>query len=68
MCTAAMWSAGIRRIVYSVTYETFAKKIPGKDRYIKCSEVYKQLGTDVEIIEGLLEDEGLLVYKHWPKK
>ena len=67
MCTAAMWSAGIRRIVYSVTYEAFAKKIPGKNRYIKCSDVYRQLGTEAEITEGVLEEEGLLVYNYWPK-
>ncbi len=68
MCTAAMWSAGIRRIIYSVTYEAFAKKIPGKNRYIKCSDVYRQLGTEAEITEGVLEEEGLLVYNSWPKK
>ena len=67
MCTAAMWSAGIRRIVYSVTYEAFARKVPGRDRYIKCGEVYRQLGTEAEVTEGVLEEEGLRVYEHWPR-
>jgi tRNA(Arg) A34 adenosine deaminase TadA len=66
MCTAAIWSAGITKIVYSVSYETYAKTIPGKDKYIKCIEVYRQLNTEAEIIEGILEKEGLKVYDFWP--
>jgi tRNA(Arg) A34 adenosine deaminase TadA len=67
MCTAVIWSAGITKIVYSVSYETYAKTIPGKDRYIKCNEVYRQLNTEAEIIEGVIEKEGLKVYDFWHK-
>jgi tRNA(Arg) A34 adenosine deaminase TadA len=67
MCTAAIWSAGITKIVYSVSYETYAKTISGKNKYIKCDEVYRQLNTEAEIIEGVLEKEGLKVYDFWPK-
>ncbi len=66
MCTAALWSAGITKIVYSVSYETYAKTIPGKDKYIKIIEVYRHLNTEAEIIEGILEKEGLKVYDFWP--
>ena len=67
MCSYAMWSAGIRNVIYGVSYETYARLIPGKSRYIKCEQIYKLLQTDAEITGGILEEEGIDVYKHWPK-
>ncbi len=53
MCTYAIWEAGIRKIVYGVTYETFAKLVTGGAPYITCEEIYKRLGTPVEITGGV---------------
>jgi tRNA(Arg) A34 adenosine deaminase TadA len=68
MCAYSVWEAGIRRIVYGITYETFAKLITGGAPYIPCEEVYRRLGTPAEITGGVLEEEGVRVYNHWPKK
>jgi tRNA(Arg) A34 adenosine deaminase TadA len=65
MCTATIHSAGISRIVYSVSYETFAGLIPGGYKYISCQEVYERLETEAEIIGPVLEKEGLKVYGYW---
>jgi tRNA(Arg) A34 adenosine deaminase TadA len=67
MCAAAMWSGGIRRVVYGVTYETFAGMIPGKHSYIPVEEVYRLLGTPLEAVGAVLEEEGVRVYDHWPE-
>ena len=67
MCAAAMWSSGIKRVVYGVTYETFASLIPGKLRYLAIEELYERLGTPLESVRGVLEDEGVKVYDHWPE-
>jgi tRNA(Arg) A34 adenosine deaminase TadA len=67
MCTYAIWEAGIRRIVYGVTYQTFAKLITGGSPYIPCEEIYKRLDTPAEITGGVLEEEGIRVYRHWPR-
>ncbi len=66
MCTATIWSAGITQIVYSVSYETFAKRGSGKYKYIPCQDIYERLGTAAEIIGPILEEEGLAVFKFWP--
>ena len=65
MCTYAIWEAGITRIVYGVTYETFAKLITHGAPYVPCEEVYNRLGTPAEITGGVLEDEGTRVYVYW---
>jgi tRNA(Arg) A34 adenosine deaminase TadA len=67
LCTAAIWSAGINRIVYCVSYETFATFASDRYRYIPFSEVFERLGTAVEAIGPVLEEEGLQVYQYWPK-
>jgi tRNA(Arg) A34 adenosine deaminase TadA len=65
MCTAAIHSAGISRIVYSVSYETFAGLIPGGYKYLTCHQVYDLLETKAEIIGPVLEKEGLKVFEYW---
>jgi tRNA(Arg) A34 adenosine deaminase TadA len=67
LCTAAIWSAGITRIVYCVSYETFATFASDRYRYIPFSEVYERLGSAVEAIGPVLEEEGRQVYQYWPK-
>jgi tRNA(Arg) A34 adenosine deaminase TadA len=68
MCAYAIWEAGIRGIVYSVKYETFAKLVTKGAPFITIEEIYNQLKTPSEIISGVLEEEGTRVYRHWPKK
>ncbi len=67
MCAYAIWEAGIKRIVYGVTYETFARLVTKGAPYITVEEIYKQLKTPAEIIGGVLEEEGTRVYRNWPK-
>ena len=67
MCTASIWSAGISRIVYSVSYEAFAKLVSPTYRYIPCGEVFERLSTAADIIGPVLEKEGLEVFKFWPQ-
>jgi tRNA(Arg) A34 adenosine deaminase TadA len=67
MCTATIWSAGISRIVYSVSYEAFARLVAPTYRYIPCGEVFERLGTAADIIGPVLEKEGLEVFKFWPQ-
>ena len=68
MCGYAIWEAGITRVVYGVTYETFAKLITKGSPYIQIEEIYGLLKTRAEITGGVLEEEGTKVYKHWPKR
>jgi tRNA(Arg) A34 adenosine deaminase TadA len=63
MCTAAIWRAGIARIVYSVSYESLATVVYPGYRFIPCEEVYERLATDVEVVGPILEEEGLRVWR-----
>lgn len=65
MCSATIRDAGITRIVFSVSYEAFARLIPEGYRYIPCNEIYERLGTPLEWIGPVLEEEGLQVFKYW---
>lgn len=65
LCTAAILLAEIPRIVYSVSYDTFAKLVPGEYRYIACEEVVQRLDRDVEVVGPVLEREGLHVFQYW---
>jgi tRNA(Arg) A34 adenosine deaminase TadA len=67
MCAYAVWEAGIRRIIYGVKYNTFARLVTKNAPYITIEEIYRQLKTPAEIIGGVLEKEGIRVYMHWPK-
>jgi tRNA(Arg) A34 adenosine deaminase TadA len=62
MCTAAIWRAGISRIVYSVSYQSLATVIYPGYRYIPCEEVYERLATEVLVVGPILEEEGLTAW------
>ncbi len=66
MCAYAMWEAGIAHVVYGVSYKSFAEKVTQGTPYITIEEIYKLLRTPAEITGGVMEEEGLQVYKHWP--
>lgn len=65
MCTAAIWFAGITRLVFSVSYEAFASLIPEEYKFIPCSEIYQRLSTPLDLTGPILEEEGLTVYQYW---
>ena len=67
MCAYAIWEVGITKIVYGVTYETFARLVTRGAPFIPCEEIYKRLNTHAEIVGGVLEEEGVRVYSHWQK-
>lgn len=67
LCGAAIWSAGITRIVYSVSYQAFAALIPGGYRYIPIKELYQRLETEIDLTGPVLEAEGLQVFQYWTK-
>ena len=68
MCAYAIWEAGITRIVYGVTYNTFAKLVTEGAPYIQIEDIYRLLKTPAEITGNVLEEEGVKGYAHWPKR
>ncbi len=72
MCGAVIHEAGINHIVFSVSYQAFTKLIPGipgvpgRYRTIPVNEVFASLGTTLEIIGPVLEEDGLQVFRFWP--
>jgi tRNA(Arg) A34 adenosine deaminase TadA len=64
-CTCAIIAAGIKRIVYSVSYASFAKLIPGEYKELSCDEIVRRLERDVEVIGPILEEEGMRTFEYW---
>ena len=65
LCTATILLANIPKIVYSVSYETFANFMPGEHKYISCEEIIKRVGSNTEVVGSILEQEGLQVFQYW---
>ena len=66
MCTAAIWRAGISKIVYSVSLESLSRLIRPGYKYIPCEEVFERLGTEVQVVGSILEAKGLEVWRSSP--
>jgi tRNA(Arg) A34 adenosine deaminase TadA len=64
-CTCAIIAAGIGRVVYSVSYASFAKLIPGEYNELSCDEIVRRLERDFEVIGPILEDEGMRAFEYW---
>lgn len=64
-CACAIIAAGIKRVVYSVSYESFAKLIPGEYNELSCDEIIRRLERDVEVIGPILEEEGMRTFEYW---
>jgi tRNA(Arg) A34 adenosine deaminase TadA len=62
LCTATILMANIPKIVYSVSYETFANLKPGEYKYISCEEIIKRIGSNTKVVGPILEQEGLKVF------
>ena len=68
MCAAVIWSAGIRRVVYGVSYETFSSLVPGRYRYISIEKAFRLLDTPLDARGGVLQEECLSSYEFWPSE
>jgi tRNA(Arg) A34 adenosine deaminase TadA len=65
-CTFSILALGIRRIVIGVSYEGFAKLIPEKFEMLSIGEIVDRLGLeDMEIVEPVLEEEGMRAFEYW---
>ena len=65
-CSLAILAAGIREVVYSVSYETFARLVPGDYEVTTLGEMVRRLEIDgMEIRGPLLEEEGMQAYHYW---
>jgi tRNA(Arg) A34 adenosine deaminase TadA len=65
-CTFSILALGIKRIVISVSYEGFAKLIPEKFEMLSINEIVDRLGLEaVEIVEPVLEEEGMRAFEYW---
>ena len=64
-CLGAIASLGIKRVVCGVSYKEFSKLTP--DDYIPVDRVglLSQLGVNMTIVEGVLEDEGMHAFEWW---
>lgn len=67
MCSTVMWYMGIRKVVYGVSYEAFAKVAGYKVEGIPFDQVYRNNGTALEWIGPVLEEEGLQVLRFPPE-
>lgn len=64
-CLLAIASLGIRRIVYSVSYEALQAVLPDKDPIPDYVCILKQLGVDMEYVGPVLPEAGLKVFQYW---
>lgn len=66
LCCASIWYRDIKRVVYGVSYETFAKITGYRDKSIPCDKLYQETGKPLEWIGPVLEEEGIQVFYYWP--
>lgn len=65
-CAFAILAIGIRRIAISVPYGAFARLIPDEFTMLSIQDIVGRLGLDdVEILEPILEEEGMRAFEHW---
>jgi tRNA(Arg) A34 adenosine deaminase TadA len=65
-CAFSILAIGIKRIVMSVSYEGFARLIPGTFDMLSIEEIVDRLCLeDVEILGPFLEEEGLRAFEYW---
>jgi hypothetical protein len=56
----------IKRVVMSVSYQAFARLIPGDFDTLSMHDIVSRLGlTDVEVIGPVLEDVGMRAFQYW---
>jgi tRNA(Arg) A34 adenosine deaminase TadA len=62
MCTGSIYWAGLRKVVYALAIEDFAK-MAGDDFLISCRELFARARQKVEIAGPLLTDQALKVHE-----
>ena len=65
-CSLALLAGGIKEIVYSVSYEGFARLLPEAYELVGLEEIARRLGIEGLVFRGpLLEEEGMQAYQYW---
>lgn len=65
-CAFSILAIGVRRIAISVSYEAFARLIPDEFTMLSIQDIVERLGLeDVEILEPILEEEGMRAFEFW---
>lgn len=67
LCCTSMLYRNIARVVYGVSYETFAIITGFDGKGISCVKLYREAGKTIEWIGPVLENEGVKVFYYWPK-
>lgn len=64
-CLMAILSLGIKKIVYSVSYEEFAKLLPFKSVTPDYKSIMKEMNIELEMIGPILESAGMRTFEYW---
>ncbi|NBI28396.1 nucleoside deaminase [Chengkuizengella marina] len=62
MCSGAMVWSSLGKLVYSVSYEQFAK-ISGSNIMISCNEIFQKSPNQPKVAANILNKEGLKVFE-----
>lgn len=64
-CLAAIASLGIRTVVCGVSYRSFCRLLPFDYVPLDREGILSQLGLNMQLIESVLEEEGMHVFEWW---
>ena len=64
-CIFAILSLGINNIVYSVSYDSFAKLLPFTPKIPDYKKIFKEMNIDFNMHGPILEEEGMKVFEYW---
>lgn len=64
-CLLAIASLGIRKVVYGVGYQQFARLLPFVPVHPDYEALLFQMGVDMHLSGPVLEEEGMLVFQWW---
>ena len=64
-CLLAILSLGITNIVYSVSYDSFAKLLPFIPKIPDYKNIFKKMNINLNMIGPILEEEGMKVFEYW---
>jgi len=64
-CLGAIASLGIQTVVCGVSYKAFSQLLPFEYAPIDREGLLAQLGIKMQLIESVLEDEGMHVFEWW---
>lgn len=64
-CLMAILSLGVTTIVYSVSYESFAKLLPFISKTPAYTDIVKQMNINLTMIGPILEEAGMHTFEYW---